>query len=347
MSENISVMTQLELLPASRAAAAVTSRGKPREPCGHEFPTMKPSAGTRRRNRRTEAKRSIDELVTEARLYRSSKAFHEMIDFVSNFRHYSPFNAMLLHNQRPGTQFVAPASRWRALYGRAIKPGPRPLIILQPRGPVIFVFDVSDTEPLPGARPLPADVERPFETSVQLPEDVWTRTVDNIKRDGIRVTLATHGAHSAGNVMQRTDGPAQEFVTRRRPRASIAVPTRFEITINNGHDLATRYATLTHELGHLYCGHLGTPDEKWWPNRQDLDHAAKEFEAEVVSYIACKRIDPNTTFPPYLAQHLGKDRNVPAMSLERIMHAAGDIVQAGSTYLKPRPEPGASRAAAT
>jgi hypothetical protein len=57
-----------------------------------------------------------------------------------------------------------------------------------------------------------------------------------------------------------------------------------------------------------------------------------------VSYIACKRIDPKTAFPPYLAQHLGKNREVPAMSLERIMHAAGEIVQAGSTYLKPRAE---------
>ena len=136
--------------------------------------------------------------------------------------------------------------------------------------------------------------------------------------------------------MQRADGPPLEFVTRRRPRASISVPTRFEITINDGHDLATRYATLTHELGHLYCGHLGTPDEKWWPNRQSADHATREFEAEVVSYIACKRIDPNTRFPPYLAQHLGEDRELPPISLERIMHAAGDIVQAGKSYLKPR-----------
>jgi hypothetical protein len=31
--------------------------------------------------------------------------------------------------------------------GRRIKVGGRPLVILQPRGPVMFVFDVSDTEP--------------------------------------------------------------------------------------------------------------------------------------------------------------------------------------------------------
>jgi hypothetical protein len=333
MWENVG-LTQLELLPEPRAAAAPAAERW--QPCGHDFRAEPSEAGFRASDRRTEAKRSIDELVAEALLYRSSNAFHEMIKFVGKFRQYSPFNALLLHNQRPGTQFVAPASRWRVQYGRSIKPGSRPLIILQPRGPVMFVFDVSDTEALPGARPLPADVERPFDASVQCSESIWTRTVDNIKRDGIRVTMALHGAHLAGNVTRRADGPPQDFVARRRPRLTISVPTHFEITVNETHDLATRYATLTHELGHLYCGHLGTPDEKWWPDRQGGDHASAEFEAEVVSYIACKRIDPNTRFPPYLAGHLGKDTEVPAMSLERIMHAAGDIVQAGATYLKPR-----------
>ena len=32
----------------------------------------------------------------------------------------------------------------------------------------------------------------------------------------------------------------------------------------------SRYATIVHELGHLYCGHLGTPNAKWWPDRLGL-----------------------------------------------------------------------------
>jgi hypothetical protein len=214
MWENVG-LTQLDLLAAPKGADAAA--GERSVPCGHDFRAEPTAAGFRGQDRRTEAKRSIDELVADALLYRTSAAFHEMITFVGKFGQYSPFNALLLHNQRPGTQFVAPASRWRVQYGRRIKPGSRPLIILQPRGPVMFVFDVSDTEALAGARPLPADVERPFDASVQLSESIWTRTVDNIKRDGIRVTMAPHGAHLAGNVTRRTDGPPQDFVTRRRP----------------------------------------------------------------------------------------------------------------------------------
>ncbi len=84
MWENVG-LTQLELLPTSRAAA--TPGGDRRVPCGHQF-RAEPTAGAQDRDRRTEAKRSIDELVAEAMLYRSSNAFHEMITFVSRFRQY-------------------------------------------------------------------------------------------------------------------------------------------------------------------------------------------------------------------------------------------------------------------
>lgn len=41
-------------------------------------------------------------------------------------------------------------------------------MILQPMGPVMFVFDVSETEPLPGAPCLPREVIAPFEVTDRL-----------------------------------------------------------------------------------------------------------------------------------------------------------------------------------
>ena len=41
---------------------------------------------------------------------------------------------------------MAPALRWLHDYGRTIRPAARSLAILQPIGPVTFVFDVSHTE---------------------------------------------------------------------------------------------------------------------------------------------------------------------------------------------------------
>jgi len=40
------------------------------------------------------------------------------------------------------------------------------------------------------------------------------------------------------------------------------------------------YTTPVHELGHLYCGDLGTPNEQRWPDRRGLSEAIREFEAD-------------------------------------------------------------------
>ena len=48
------------------------------------------------------------------------------------------------------------------------------------------------------------------------------------------------------------------------------VPVRFEIELNAKNVREIKYATLAHELAQLYCGHLGAPDERWWPNRTIL-----------------------------------------------------------------------------
>src|SRR6202795_791480 len=111
---------------------------------------------------RDSARAALDELFTLAGKYTSSDAYLELMRFVGRFRFYSPFNAMLIYVQMPGALFVCTALRWRRDYHRQIKIGARPIVILQPRGPILFVFDVSDTAPLPNARPLPIRVEDPF-----------------------------------------------------------------------------------------------------------------------------------------------------------------------------------------
>ena len=91
------------------------------------------------------ARTALDELFTLARKYNSSDAYLELMRFVGRFRFYSPFNAMLIYTQMPGARFVCTARRWRRDYHREIKIGARPIVILQPMGPILFVFDVSDT----------------------------------------------------------------------------------------------------------------------------------------------------------------------------------------------------------
>jgi IrrE N-terminal-like domain len=285
----------------------------------------------------SDAQRSIDALVADAQRYRSSAAFSELLRFVGEFRFYAPFNAMLIHLQLPGAQFVAPAHRWRDEYGRHIKPGERALVILQPFGPVMFVYDVAQTEPGPHARPLPSRVEHPFAMPpMRGVTEALDMTVDNAKLDGVRVSSVAVGSSRAGCIRGTASGVTQEVHIGRSPARRVQVPVRYEIELSRAFSPTERYATLAHELAHLYCGHLGTPHPKWWPSRTRLDPAVQEFEAESAAFIACLRIDPHARMPPYLADYLRDEQHVPPIGFDRVLKASGEIIRAGQRTAKPR-----------
>ncbi len=101
---------------------------------------------------------------------------------------------------------------------------------------------------------------------------------------------------------------------------------KYELLVNsNGQRSEAQYATIAHELAHLYCGHLGGPDIKLWPNRQNLAHITKEFEAESVSFLVCQRFGIQTTSPEYLSNFVRNHTEIPQMSMESVMKAAGLI----------------------
>ena len=86
----------------------------------------------------------IDQLIADTRLYESARTVKELLDFTARLRHIAPFNAMLLHIQKPGLTFAARPSDWQARFGRRPKPHARPLVILHNFGPVDFVYDILD-----------------------------------------------------------------------------------------------------------------------------------------------------------------------------------------------------------
>ena len=283
------------------------------------------------------SRRALDELFTLTHQYCSTKGYDGLLKFIRRFRFYAPYNAMLIHIQMPGAKFVAPPHRWLHEYGQRIKPGARPLVILQPMGPVMFVFDVSDTEPLPDAPPLPREVVAPFEVRSGTVGPKLEQTIENAKRDGIRVSFRDAGSQSAGLIQVATNKVQLEVLVRLAPkRESVEVPLRYEILLNARHSREARYATLVHELAHLYCGHVGTPNEKWWPNRSRLNKAVCEFEAESVCYLACGRVGIDNPSDEYLAGYMEQNRQVPEISLEAVMAASGLIEKMGSERLKPR-----------
>ena len=280
------------------------------------------------------ARHALDELFTAARRYRYGTDFGNLLRFIGRFRFYSPFNAMLVHVQMQGASFVAPAYRWYDEFGRRIRAGARPLVILQPMGPVMFVFDVSDTEPEDDAPPLPREVVHPFEVRHGSVGDTLPRTVQNAMRDGVRVAEHDAGSQSAGQIRVTSPGRSLRVLAKQRPEKTyVDVPLRYELLLNGNHEAEEKYATLAHELGHLYCGHLGTPDQKWWPDRRGLPHELREFEAESVCYLVCTRLGIDSPSEEYLGSFFKTSAEVPDISLECVLKAAGLIEQMGNSRL--------------
>lgn len=106
--------------------------------------------------------------------------------------------------------------------------------------------------------------------------------------------------------------------------------------LNVNHSNETQYATLVHELAHLYCGHIGTPNVKWWPDRRGLKLNVCEFEAESVSYLVCRRLGIDPKSKEYLHDYLDDKSEVPPISLECVMKAAGLIESMGRGRLVQR-----------
>lgn len=65
----------------------------------------------------------LHHLIVESRLYRTSKDYKTLLEFVVRLRNFAPFNAMLLQIQKPGLQHAASARDWRERFRRNPKEG--------------------------------------------------------------------------------------------------------------------------------------------------------------------------------------------------------------------------------
>jgi hypothetical protein len=278
--------------------------------------------------------RALDELFQVAGQFSTRSEYSDLLHFIARFRMYSPFNAMLVHTQMPGATYVATAKRWIQDYKRRIHPGARPITILQPKGPVLFVFDVSDTSPLPDAPELPQSVTNPFAIFKGKENGELERTIENAKRDGVRVHHREFGSQHAGQI--QIANTSDVFHLSEGPKSKerhVTVPVRYELILNSHQTSAEKYATLVHELGHLYCGHLGTPNEQYWPDRRGMSKQVVECEAESISYLVCTRLGIETPSAEYVAGYLNEKGKMPVISVDTVVKIAGLIQQMGKSTM--------------
>ncbi|RKT78671.1 uncharacterized protein DUF955 [Terracoccus luteus] len=250
------------------------------------------------------AKRSVSGMVDECIESGAATSLDDLIRQVSNFRQYRLFNALLAVLQLPNPRLLLPAHEWASRWRRTIRPEQRPLVLLLPNGPVMFLYDVSQTEGNTDSRSLPAALQNPYAMKhVRDADYALSWLSKNAKHDGVRITEGRRGQSSAGHIKRSLSGQKMRVDSRDGQVVAEMVTVRFECMLNQSYSETERLATLAHELGHLYCGHLGSGADDWWPTRTELSHEQDEFEAETAAQLAFRRIAPAAKLPDHLDQY--------------------------------------------
>lgn len=258
----------------------------------------------------------ITQLLQESKLYKSGKEFNQLLEFVTKLPNFAPFNAFMLQLQKPGLRFAASEAEWWNKFNRTIKEGARPLIILWPFSPIALVYDVDDTE----GDELPESVASAFRAAGDMTPAKLTAFFDLTAKQGIETKQIEYGDALAGHI----NLPEHDLSVTTRSTDAKQKPS-YQIRVNSKHDANVQFATLTHELAHLYLGHLGHDKYLKIVARDKLTDKTRELEAESVCYIVCNRngIKPNSD--AYLSGFISQNTTVDDMDLYAILKAAGQI----------------------
>ena len=271
-------------------------------------------------------RRMLDDLISRALAYRTGPELKQLVDFTRRFPHLAPYNAMLLHVQNPGIAYALRAPDWQWKYGRRVKPASRPYVILWTMGPVAFVFDLSDTEPIdPKDDRVPEIVANPFPAKGQPPPGALDKLMDACRKIGIDIDFRDLGTNLAGRVQCLSKAGVD-----------------FHIALNSKHTPAQKLGTLAHELAHVFCGHLGITEQGFWTDRRATRHDAREIEAEVTAFLVTERMNLDIGSVSYLASYMQPGHPLPNYSLDAVLKAAGKIEEMLSGRFRPKKPAAAS-----
>lgn len=239
-----------------------------------------------------------------------SEALTNYLATLARFHHYSFGNVMLIAMQKPDATHVAGYRTWQKI-GRFVKKGEKGIVIIAPmvlrkkdegeartltpdksatmlRFRAVYVFDVSQTD----GEPLPTIARVQGDPSEHL-----NTLKAHIAKLGIELVYADNLGGAEG------------------------LSSKGKISIRTGLPAAEHFSVLVHELAHEMMH--GTEERKL------LSKTARETEAEAVAFVVTQAIglETGTAASDYIQLYDGDTKTL-AASLDRIQHAAADIIAA-------------------
>ena len=248
---------------------------------------------------------SIDALLRQTALYRSSAEFKDMVAFMGRFRDYAPYNVMLVRLQNPSCGFFATEKDWWKRHNRHLIDDAKPMLILAPMHPVMLVYALDQTE----GQEVPKHLLEFAHFEGKWNPNWITNLVENAKRHRIGVRFKELSSTHAGRATNDPDVGGWKM----------------RITIHDKLTQPSQFGVLVHELAHVLLGHLGTDYDHWWPGRFNVDTASAEIEAETVTHIVAARFDLQGSSAAYLSGYVA-DAGIPqGVSIDLIAKVAGEI----------------------
>lgn len=225
---------------------------------------------------------------------------------------------MLVYLQDESVTFFGGVGFWERKFNRKVMEDARPYVILQPFRPVMLVYDVFQTE---GEQPAQVFLEtglktKFFEVSGLVNPKVLDDAITIARSWGIKVSFKPLSFISAAYVTTIHKG-------------------RLEIVLKKEHNFKQNIAAFIHELAHLFLGHTGyeyiikqMPEGKEKKINipiRELSPDVMELEAEVVSFLICKRLGLDTRAAEYMSLYIRKEEDLIDFSYELVIKTADKI----------------------
>lgn len=265
--------------------------------------------------------------LEKARRFKSIKEIKDFNNFVERMKIHAPFNAWLLYEQNQDLTYAMSENDWFREFGMKPKKDARPLVILN-FNPCGFLYQKEDID-----GDLPHDYEKRLcpKSNPMESEECRKKSEKFTKKCKTKIIdieqVASKDLNPFGRYTDFGQGghdPAQEFGMTDFD----SYENRFKIRINIQKSEPEKLATLIHELSHIFLGHFnGHPqfnyhfrkklkknqnlkilereDEDFINDRHsELSEHVREVEAEMISWLICKRIGIEVRPEKYLGYHL-------------------------------------------
>ena len=194
------------------------------------------------------------------------------------------------------------------------------MIILAPTAPVLFLYDVTDTEGEPLTEP---SLPQSSQSKVSLRE-ILKKTQTNCELHGICLRYTTSKNSESDTVVRLT------AATRKRYRhLDLDSKASYLILLNEQASMSDNYKNLACGLGQIFCGHYGIDAGAWWPERAALPAETEEIEAQSVAGLVIGRQGSADSSKVLSNLFDSSTRDMPPFSLNAVIQAAGYIEEMG------------------